>query len=67
MTILRALIDARGEVAPEAAAKARVIIAETEGLADIPANYRRCDEGVDEVIAARRRLQDAIVELQKIE
>lgn len=67
VTILRALIEARGEVAPEAAAKARVTIAETEGLSDTPADFRRCDEGVDEVIGARRRLQDAILALQKID
>jgi hypothetical protein len=67
VAILRALIEDREEVAPGAAAKARAVIAEAEGLADTPADFRRCDEGVDEIIGARRRIQDAIIELQKLD
>ncbi len=63
VTILRALIEARGE----AAAEARLVISEAEGLANIPADFRRCDQGVDEIIDARRRIQDAILAMQAIE
>ncbi len=66
VTILRGLIEARGQAAPEAAARARALIEEAEGLANVPADFRRCDEGVDEIISVRARMQDAILELQAI-
>lgn len=65
VAILRALIDQRAQVAPEQVAQARALIAEAEDLAAIPSDFRRCDEGVDEMLALRARMQDAILALQQ--
>lgn len=65
VAILRSLLQQKNLPAPELVAQARAVIAQAESLADVPADFRRCDEGIDELLAVRARLQDAIVALRQ--
>ncbi|HUS80961.1 MAG TPA: glycoside hydrolase domain-containing protein, partial [Armatimonadota bacterium] len=66
VTILRRLVEEKGNAAGDLADRARELIQRGEALSETPSEFRRCDQDIDETLDVRRRIQDTILALQAV-